>query len=75
MTTPNLSPGPDKPVRIVRDECWELVTRLPEFTAAQAVFPGLLARGKSLPMRLALVQCGRVHGPSSTHLSERGELS
>jgi hypothetical protein len=75
MNTPNLSPGPVKAVRIVRDECGELVTRLPEFTAAQAVLTGLLARGKSLPMRLALVQLGRVHVPSSTHLSERGERS
>ncbi|MFD4715345.1 hypothetical protein ACFWN5_37575 [Streptomyces sp. NPDC058430] len=75
MSTHNLSPGPDMPVRIVRDECWELVTRLPEFTAAQAVVPGLLARGKPLPMCLALVQLGRVHGPSSTHLSGRGKVS
>ncbi|WP_327575450.1 MULTISPECIES: hypothetical protein [unclassified Streptomyces] len=75
MNTYDLIPGPEKPVRLVRDEYWELVTRLPEFTAIRAVFPGLLARGKSLPMRLGRVQLGRVHGPSSTHLSERGELS
>ncbi|MFF1690800.1 hypothetical protein [Streptomyces sp. NPDC058254] len=74
MNTPELTPGPDKPVHVVRDECWELMNRPPEFTTTQAVFSGLLARGKSLPMHLALTQSCRVHGSSSTHLEE-GEQS
>ncbi|MFE6153665.1 hypothetical protein [Streptomyces sp. NPDC057889] len=71
MNHPELTPGPDKPVR---DECWELMTRPPELTTTQAVFSGLLAHGKSLPMRLALAQSSCVHGSSSRHLEE-GEQS
>ncbi|MFE7012803.1 hypothetical protein ACFVAQ_20280 [Streptomyces sp. NPDC057651] len=75
MNTPDLSTAPSgKPERIVRDECWELVTRMTELAATQAVFPGLLARGKSLPMHRALEQSCRVHASSSTHC-EQGEQS
>ncbi|WP_326771279.1 hypothetical protein [Streptomyces sp. NBC_01445] len=72
MNTPELTPGPDKAVHVVRDECWELMNRPPEFTTAQAVFPGLLARGRSLPMRLhlALLQSGRVLGQSAPQREE-----
>ncbi|MFG2525730.1 hypothetical protein [Streptomyces sp. NPDC048527] len=73
MNTPELTPGPDKPVHVVRDECWALMNRPLEFTTTQAVFSGLIARGKSLPMRLhlALLQSGRVLGQSAPRREER----
>ncbi|MFE6904271.1 hypothetical protein ACFVFJ_47090 [Streptomyces sp. NPDC057717] len=76
MNTPELTPRPDKAVHVVRDECWELMNKSLEFTTTPAVFPGLLARGRSLPMRLhlALLQSGRVLGQSAPRLEE-GEQS
>ncbi|MCX4399936.1 hypothetical protein OG887_44585 (plasmid) [Streptomyces sp. NBC_00053] len=71
MNTPELTPGPGKPVRVVRDECWELMAPLPLriITTTAAV-----SRPLPLRLRLALLQPCRVHGPASVR-RERGEQS
>ncbi|MFB8031739.1 hypothetical protein ACFC5Z_02030 [Streptomyces sp. NPDC056004] len=71
MNTPELTPGSGKPVRVVRDECWELTAPLPLRIITTTV---PVSRPLPLRLRLALLQPCRVHSQPCVR-RERGERS